>query len=450
MGMRLRSITVFCTAWVSISAVPGAAANAGAVAQGASGEASNKRSTAQAMTLERALAIALRRSPQLRALGHDAEWSEGRMGAARAYPNPELAVVFEDLTAKPREEGSSPGNIKAELNQSIELGGKRSTRVRQAEVEGQSRTADSALARTRFRFDLNSAFIQVVHAQHIAGLAEERHSLASRIAEIAGERARAGKIAPIEETRLRTNAALASSELYEKRQELKTARLRLASVMGVEEAEFGEVVFPLEQLGDNIAMEKLRAELTSSNSFARIDLDVAKARADLEVEQANGVPNLTVILEANYQPNDKRTLFAAGFSLPLPVFDRNQGARGMAAAQVLATTALADKQRQDLAQEVEEAHATLTASLNKARILKTDVLPGLEQSQSALETAYRQGRIGYLDVVESQESLFAVREKALEAAARYHTSLFRIEALLSKTRTHATEASAEATDGVIR
>jgi cobalt-zinc-cadmium efflux system outer membrane protein len=309
---------------------------------------------------------------------------------------------------------------------------------------------ESTLARNRFRFDLSTAFIQVVHGQHLAGLAAERHALSSRIAEIATERARAGKIAPIEETRLRTSAALASTELEERKQELKTARLRLASLMGVEEGEFAEADFRFEQLRDGATTDQLRADIAKSSSFARIDLDVAKARADLELERANSVPDLSLILEANYQPFDKRTLFAAGFSLPLPLFDRNQGGRGMAAAQVLATTALADRQRQNLAQEVEEAHATLTASLNKARVLKTDVLPGLEQSLSALETAYRQGRIGYLDVVESQEGLFAVREKALEAAARYHTSFFKLESLLSKTRTDAQEASADATDGVTR
>ena len=448
--MSLHSITVISTVLFIIAATQTATAGGRLAAQVSPRAGAPGRGPASPLTLERALDIAERQSPQLRALGQDENWAKGRLSAARVVPNPEFALLFEDLAAKPREDEASPGNIKAELSQPLELGGKRSARIEQAEAEAKLRLADSILARSRFRFEIGAGFVQLVHSQHLLALAKERHELTSRIADVAGERARAGKIAPIEETRLRTNAAMTRTEVDEKQQELSLARLRLASIMGIEQGEFGDAEFPFEQLNGDVSVEKLRAELLESGAFERSKLEIAKTQADLGLERANSVPDLTLVFEANYQPYDERTLFAAGFSLPLPLFDRNQGGRAMATAQVATANALAEKQRRDLVQEFEDSSASLTSSLRKARLLKSDVLPGLEQSLSALEAAYRQGRIGYLDVVESQESLFAVREKALDAAARYHTSLFKLEALIAKTRMDATAANAKATDGVTR
>lgn len=381
------------------------------------------------LTLVAAFQAARAKNPELEANRGVARWAESRREAARIFPNPEFALLFEDITSKPRDEEASPGNIKAELSQPIELGGKRGSRIRLAEAEANSRILEGTLTEIRVRFEVAQAFLKVVQAQELVKLASERSTLATRLAEIATERVRAGKIAPIEETRLRTSAALAGFESQELAQTLRSARLELANVMGAPEGTFGEATFDLGQTDKNITKEAIVSALDRSAATQKAENEVTRARAELDVERANAFPDFTLVLEANYQPWDERTLFAAGFNLPIPLFDRNQGARGMAAVQAESALSLAAKERQGLNKELEDAHGELTASLGKARVLKSDIIPGLEQGLAALETAYRQGRIGYLDVVESQESLFTMREKHIEALTRYHTAVFRIESL---------------------
>lgn len=308
------------------------------------------------LTLEVAFQTARAKNPELEANRGVTKWAESRRTAARILPNPEFGLLFEDITSKPREEEASPGNIKAELSQPIELGGKLGSRIGLAEAEAKSKVLESSLTESRVRFDVAHAFLKVVQAQELLKLASERSTLATRLAEIATERVRAGKIAPIEETRLRSSAALAGLESQEVAQAHRSARLELANVMGVPEGTLGDATFDLAKTDKNFSKEVILSALERSTAAQKAENEVRRARAELDVERANAFPDFTLVLEANYQPWDERTLFAAGFNIPIPLFDRNQGARGMASAQAESAVSIAAKERQGLSRELEDAH----------------------------------------------------------------------------------------------
>ncbi len=393
--------------------------------------ASSPTGVSSILTLEDAFRISESTSPELQAARGVGRWTESRMDAARIYPNPELGIRFEDLNSKLREKDASPGNITVELTQAIELGGKRSARIGLAAADSKTKNLESALTTSRVRFEVAEAFFAVRLAQEKIELTNERLLLAKRLSEVAADRVKAGKIAPTEETRLRSSAALAAMETEDASIRLREARLKLAVAMGVEEGTVGAAEFDLENLGQEASKEGLGTALEASDALQLLNNKVGRALAELDLERSRSYPDLVLVLEATYQPFDERTVFAAGFNLPLPIFDRNQGGRGLAEVQTASATALLSKERQTLLREFEEAHAALVSARRKAQVLKNDILPGLEQGLSALETAYRQSRIGYLDVVESQESLFAVREKYNEALTSFHTAAFRIEYMLS-------------------
>lgn len=424
--MRVSHCTALCLACMLLTPTRHAMAADGLVSQTDAKASIRGSVTSSALTFDEALKIAERESSELKSLQTTESWFEGRVSAARQYPNPELEVFIEDLTPKRKADEPSPGNIRAELSQRLELGSKRSSRERLADAEGQIRKLEALLTRTRIHSEIGAALVQVFKLQEAKKLAGERSQLAGRLHQTGTDRVRAGKIAPIEETRLKSNATLARLELDEKGQELTSARLKLATLLGVDTANMNEVTFPFEDVSEPPALESLGAQLNRSAALRKTELEVQKSTAELGVEESQNIPDVTLKVDANYQRQEERYLFGAGLSLPLPLFDRNQGGKIMATAQVGAVSASAEKERQALRQGLEESYAELKFSLQKARILKNDVLPSLVETFSALEALYRQGRIGYLDVVESQESLFSVRERYLDALARYHTANFKI------------------------
>src|SRR4029077_13023176 len=84
------------------------------------------------ITLAQSLALTLKQNPELAAFSWDVRSAEARILQARLAPNPELNVQTEDIGGTKKSTGFSRSQTTVQLSQLIELGGKRSARVREA------------------------------------------------------------------------------------------------------------------------------------------------------------------------------------------------------------------------------------------------------------------------------------------------------------------------------
>ena len=115
-------------------------------------------------------------------------------------------------------------------------------------------------------------------------------------------------------------------------------------------------------------------------------------------------------------------------SLPLRIFDRNQGEiartradekRAAAAREAVAIQALAD---------VDTALAALGTERGKLTLLRDKYLVKAQQARDLTDYAYRRGGVSLLDFLDAQR---AYRETALEyvrALGNYWTSFYQLEA----------------------
>jgi len=118
-----------------------------------------------------------------------------------------------------------------------------------------------------------------------------------------------------------------------------------------------------------------------------------------------------------------------GFSLPLPLWNRNQGAILEAKHQL----AKADDEKRSavtrLSSELNDAYQTVARTSNEIHVLKESVLPGAEKAADAIRQGYEAGRFSYLDVNEARRTLTAARLQYLQALSDYHKAVAEIEAL---------------------
>ena len=117
-------------------------------------------------------------------------------------------------------------------------------------------------------------------------------------------------------------------------------------------------------------------------------------------------------------------------SLPLPVFDRNQG--GFLEARYRLAKA-GEEQRDAEVQAraaLAEAYAALAGAFTEATRLKNEVLPGAQSAFDAVSEGYRQGKFGFLDVLDAQRTLFEARGQYIEALVAYHKAVAEAERLL--------------------
>ena len=151
---------------------------------GASASASVARAET---TLSAAWGKALAANPGLQAARHGAEASSGAVLQSQARPNPELAYSQEDTR-------SSSRSSTVQLNQLVELGGKREARIQVAERERDVANSAVLEATVALRFQLMSHFNELLLTQQRVDYAAKMHALAQQSADAAARRVEAGKV----------------------------------------------------------------------------------------------------------------------------------------------------------------------------------------------------------------------------------------------------------------
>jgi outer membrane protein, heavy metal efflux system len=116
-----------------------------------------------------------------------------------------------------------------------------------------------------------------------------------------------------------------------------------------------------------------------------------------------------------------------GASLPLPVFDRNQG--GIREAGSLLAKAKQQRRAAEVkaAAEMATAHQLLAAAANRASALKDDVLPRVKAVLDAVQSGYTQGKYSYLDLLDAQRTLIESRIECMDALISAHEALVDLE-----------------------
>ena|SRR5947207_1989795 len=379
------------------------------------------------VTLAQALALTLKQNPDLAAFSWDLRSAEARVLQARLRPNPELGMQSEDIS------GSRPGfshsQTTLQLSQLLELGGKRTARVREATFGRELAKLDYESKRLDILKKTAQAFVEVLSAQERVRLGQENLELTSGLIPDIRKRIEAGKASAVEQTRSEVAVASARIELDQAKRSLITARQHLAAQWGSAQPKFAQVVGDLEHVTYLPSLENLSLSLAENPEIARWEPETDKRQATLRLQQAQAVPNITLSAAPRYIGETREWTSVIGFSLPLPLWNRNQGAILEAKHQL----AKADDEKRSavtrLSSELNDAYQTVARTSNEIHVLKESVLPGAEKAVEAIRQGYEAGRFSYLDVNEARRTLTTARLQYLQALSDYHKAVAEIEAL---------------------
>ncbi len=387
------------------------------------------------LTLAAALALARDANSDLSAAGHELAAVEASITQAQVRPNPELAALMEDTRNATR-------TTTLQLNQAIELGGKRAARIDAAERGRDVASAELDAKRGEIRAAVLAAFFDVLLAQERLRLAEASAALAQRATTAASRRVTAGKVSPVEETKARVAEAGVRIELMQVVGELANARKRLAGYWGNPAPRFERAEGNLESLPPLPNLAELDARLATSPTLLRAKIEVERRQALAEVERSRGVPDMTVSLGAKRNEELGRNQAIFGVAIPLPIFNRNQG-------NVLEALRRTDKARDELSlaatrlsNEVSLAYERLNAARQEVATLQRDILPGAQSAYDAATKGFELGKFSFLDVLDAQRTFFQARSQYLRALAEAHRSAAEIERILGEASPHSTAATA--------
>jgi cobalt-zinc-cadmium efflux system outer membrane protein len=384
------------------------------------------------LTLSQAQALGLLQHPRLAAFGWEVRAGEARTLQASLPPNPEAGIEVENFAGSGTLQGFQGAEITIHLSQLIELAGKRQKRARVAALERDLLAWDYEAARLEVLTQVTQAFVEVLSAQQRLRLHLEMVRLAEQVLRTAAERVRAGKVSPVEETR--AQVALSTSRVAAERtqRELDAARERLVVTWGGRTPAFDRADGTLEP-GATIPSAALLAERIAQNpDIARWATEMAQRRAAMDLAGAQRIPDPTIQGGVRHIRETGDTALVMAFSIPLPVFNRNQG--GVLEARY--RLAKAEEERRTAEVQVRtamaEAYGALASAFVEATRLYNEVLPGAQQAFEATSEGYRQGKFGFLEVLDAQRTLFEARGRYLEVLAAYHKAVTEVERVIGE------------------
>lgn len=425
----------FPLGFAALAFAPALAQSAAAASDGISDRASARptRTTEPAapLNLQSALTLALGANAELSAARQEVDAIDASILQAGARPNPEVAMLVEGARSDTR-------TSTLQLNQAIELGGKRAARIAAAERGRDAATADLNVKRADIRATVIAAFFDVLTAQERVRLANESVELAQRGTSVASRRVIAGKVSPVEETKARIAQANVRLELNQAKSDLANSRKRLAATWGNPLPRFEQADGQFDLLPEFPVLNEMNMRLANAPALARAQFEVERRDALAQLERRRRVPDVTISLGVKRSDEPGRNQAIVGLSVPLPLFDRNQG-------NVLETMRRADKARFELTaiqvrldSDLAQAHERLNAARQDADLLHRDILPGSQDAYEAASKGFEFGKFGFLDVLDAQRTLLQAKSQYLRALSEAHRAAAEIERILGDASSGAT------------
>ncbi|MDP6637101.1 MAG: TolC family protein [Phycisphaerae bacterium] len=386
------------------------------------------------LSLRRALSLALAKSPELASFAWSVRQTEAEQLQASLLPNPGLETEFENFGGSGGFRGTRSLETTVVLSQLIELGGKRTKRIELAR-------ADSKLAGWRYEAkrlsvltDVTRRFIAALAIQKKLELADEDLKLAGSGLDAVTKELAAGKVTLAEKTKATVEVAMSKIRLARIKRALKIAKSQLAATWGSTAPGFTALIGDLGDIASIPPVGKLTPNLDHNPELASWAAEIQKRQAALDLARAQAVPDVTAGVGYRHirDTGGNDHALVAGVSIPLPVFDRNQGEIRKARYSLRSAKAQRRAAEVRLHTRFEKAYQTLAAARSEAAALRDEVLPAARSSYEASANSFEHGKAGYIDVLDGQRTFVKVREQYLEALEAYHSAVAGVEEIIAR------------------
>lgn len=349
-----------------------------------------------------------RSAPRLTAGEADVAAAEARARQAGAWNNPSLSIEAEDFGGRGALDGFDGAQTTFSIGQTFELGGKREARVEAAAQEASAARFLYARDSADFAADLAKAYATAEAATKLRALAAEAVTLAEADARTAQALVDAGREAELRGVQAKADLARARAELVDAEADEAAAFLRLTAVAGSSK--------PL----DSIVVSLLTREPVAptfnafrSPAVAAADAEWRAAQARQKLEESRWAPDITFTGGVRSFAATDETALVAGFSIPLPLFDRNTGGSEAARADSRAASLRLERARIESEAETLAAQGELNAARSKLTA-QLDVERAAAETYRLAQVGYEAGRVPLLELTSARRNLVESRRQTID------------------------------------
>jgi cobalt-zinc-cadmium efflux system outer membrane protein len=279
------------------------------------------------------------------------------------------------------------------------------------------------LTRT-LEFSLRNSFIQALQAKAVLDVSNENLAYYDQLLGVSRERLKAGDIAQVDLLRLDLQRVQYESDVQTAQVNVRTAKIQLLALLNdrtpVEQFDvtgpfdFSEALLPLD--------EYRRTALAARPDLRAAVQTVEKAQSDRRLAFANGSTDPTFGMDAARNPPQFSAYLGFNMTIPLRIFDRNQGEKERTEIDIRRTQRLQEAAATQVYSDVDSAYATLNSNLNILRPYKAKYLDEADQVRSTISFAYQHGGASLLDFLNAQNDYRSIRLNYLNLVGSWLTA----------------------------
>jgi len=394
------------------------------------------------LTVEQAVDEAVQRNLALLAERANLSIAEAALVSARLRPNPVLSATSERLdllgTGFNETNGAGPPEYAVRVDVPFERAHKRELRTDVADYAKRQAEARIADAVRRLKLDVVLASVDILEAKARVQLAEDNLQTLERLVQLNERRLTSGAIPPLEVTRSRVAMLQYRGAVKTAQLALIQARLKLLPLLGRKP---DEAPIDIEDrlgvtpasAGPDVTGLQLTARATRPDLLV-LHQDEARTQADLRLQIAQAKVDYTLGVEYRREQgvNGRGNLLGLFVSVPLPLFNRNQGEIGRAEAEHEKARRSLAAVETDVAGEVASAYEEFESARQLLIEIERDLLKPTADVRSVTTYVYQAGATSLLDVLDAQRAFNDTMDTYFSAQAVYRRAQAKLSIAVNK------------------
>jgi len=390
----------------------------------------------QALTWEQVKARFEAVNPALRADEDNVQEMKAEEITADLRPNPQFSLSQDGTQIAPNNGVWQPlaGTfVVPTVSYLHERDHKRELRLKSAEEGTTIASCQHEDLERNMLFDVRSQFVQVLEDKALVHLAQQELEYYNHIIAISQDRYKAGDLAQIDLDRVELQRVQYESDLQTAEVNLRTAKIQLLQLLDDRTpVDRFDVQGPFD-FSDQLQPLPAFQQVALAN---RPDLQAAlesvqQANTNHKLAIANGSTDPTFSAwytwnSSNNNPNGLQTL-GASVSIPLRIFDRNQGEKLRTAIDIGRNQQLEDATRAQVFSDVDSAYALVNSNLILLRPYKQQYLAQASRVRDTITYSWQHGGASLMDFLNAQSDYRNVQMSYLQLIGSYLTAAAQLD-----------------------
>lgn len=371
-------------------------------------------------------------NPTLKAAQLNIDESRAEEITAYLRPNPDLTAGLDQLDPFATQASASGQNVYRPFANAFPYGSvsylHERRHKRELRLEAAKKSTDVAVSaysdqERNLVFNLRSAFVQTLQAKAVLENAKQNLVYWDHELDISRKRFAAGDMAQVDLDRLELQRVQFESDFETALVNLRTAKIQLLMLLNdrtpIEQFDVGG---PFDYTDELMSMEEFRnAALVTRPDLKEAIQNVEMAKVNYQLAVSNGSTDPTFGVDFARNPPIP-VYFGVSVSIPLRVFDRNQGEKLRTQLDIGRNERLRDAAQAQVFNDVDSAYVTLVSTLNLLRPYKAKYLKLSSDTRDRIAFSYENGGAALLDYLDAEKADRDIRLAYLNLIGSYLTA----------------------------